>query len=218
TSDLLLTISPKWSGTAEGAIETPIAIRSAIYEPGQAFADTESTENETVVYTLADAKRSLSLAYTAISYIWGDLFKPLRRIVCNGQAMYITSNCHTVPSSPRSLNIPGPSWIDTFRVNQKDVLERNTHVARMGEIFRDPSSTIVSPSEQEHEGVRAPVMSLPELKYAPGEAVDLRQIDAVVSDATDDGGVTWKQATGARKRLTALQPELSMRVRESIMG
>ena len=127
--------------------------------------------------------------------------------------MYIISNCHTVPSSLRSLNIPGPFWIDTLCVNQKDVSERNTHVARMGEM-----STIVALSEQEHEGVRAPEISPPKLKFAPGEAVDPRETDEGMHYKTDDGGVTWKQATGARKSLTVLQPELSMRVRESIMG
>lgn len=78
--------------------------------------------------------------------------------------------------------------------------------------------TIFYLSEQEHEGVRAPEISLPQLKFSPGEAVDPRETDEGMYYKTDDGGVTWKQAKGARTSLTVLQPELSMRVRESIMG
>ncbi|TKA62758.1 hypothetical protein B0A55_11182 [Friedmanniomyces simplex] len=203
----LLTISPYSSGTAELAPDVPIALRGGIHQPGRAYTYGESNESEPIVCTLTDVKRGHPLAYTAISYTWGDASKPLRNIVCNGQAMPVTRNCHTVLSTLRRLGLPGPFWIDALCINQTDVLERNAQVAVMGDIFRDAPLTIVFLCKQEYDGVRAPVVSLPELEYVPGDTNDLKEVaEGELFEMYEV--VVSPQLVEARKTRTILKPEI----------
>ncbi|TKA83438.1 hypothetical protein B0A55_00320 [Friedmanniomyces simplex] len=198
---------PYSSGAADCAPDVPIALRGGIYEPGRAYTYAESNESEPIVCKLTDVKRGYPLAYTAISYTWGDASKPLRNIICDGQAMSVTRNCHTVLSTLRRLGLAGPFWIDALCINQTDVLERNAQVAVMGDVFRDAPLTVVFLCEQDYDGVRAPVVSLPELEYVPGDANDLEELaEGELFEMYEV--VVSPHLVEARKTRTILKPEI----------
>jgi hypothetical protein len=74
-------------------------------------------------------------------------------IICDGQVIKVTSNLrdalHMLANkitSQTPLTMPLPSryyWIDALCVNQQNVLERNSQVAKMAEIFKTAKGVIV---------------------------------------------------------------------------
>jgi hypothetical protein len=106
-------------------------------------------------------------AYTALSYVWGDPNEPRRDINVNGQQFATQPNLHSAlkhlrqcgigvkeqPDPSRPYSCPGlddrsepaiagrwrgkPLWIDAICINQNDILERNSQVLLMGEIYRN---------------------------------------------------------------------------------
>lgn len=71
-------------------------------------------------------------------------------IICDGRLMKVTSNLrdalHMLANSismPLMPKTPTYYWVDALCVDQQNVLERNTQVARMADIFHKASSVVV---------------------------------------------------------------------------
>ncbi|KAK3067502.1 hypothetical protein LTR53_015590 [Teratosphaeriaceae sp. CCFEE 6253] len=173
--------------------------------PGQAYRYADPLGGEPLVCRLTSVNRDQRPEYVAISYTWGNTAQPSAEVCCNDQAMAVTRNCHTVLKTLRRLGLRGPFWIDALCINQAQTEERNAQVALMGETFRQAQSTIVFLCEQEYDGVRAPVVALPELICTPGKQADLEEVSE-----TDlfDFYQQDQRDTGTPAGRTTLKPEI----------
>ncbi len=82
---------------------------------------------------LKEVSLDSSQSYEALSYTW-DGQTPDRSILCHGCTMKITRNCERAllrlrKKSDRCL------WIDSICIDQQSVLEKNTQVPLMAEIY-----------------------------------------------------------------------------------
>lgn len=91
-------------------------------------------------------------SYIALSYAWGNP-KPVRRIICYGQALYVPENTFRVlytisfcaKHSRTALYEQHETltlWIDAICINQSNVLEKNCQVPIMGNIYRNAKGAI----------------------------------------------------------------------------
>ncbi|KAF2028104.1 HET-domain-containing protein, partial [Setomelanomma holmii] len=72
-------------------------------------------------------------SYNALSYVWGDS-RVKESISCNGQRMDVTTN---LADALRTLRPSSATWVwaDAICINQDDVLERNSQVQLMKEVY-----------------------------------------------------------------------------------
>ncbi|KAH7310708.1 heterokaryon incompatibility protein-domain-containing protein [Stachybotrys elegans] len=76
--------------------------------------------------------------YWALSYVWGD---PLERkmILLNGTSFTVTLNLyqalHRLVQEPQHVVDGAKLWVDAICINQCDLAERESEVARMGDIY-----------------------------------------------------------------------------------
>lgn len=76
-----------------------------------------------------------SVAYEALSYVWGeDAQSPRRRIFCEDKTLPVTENCR---AALLQLRTPETRilWIDAICTDQTSLAERNHQVRLMGEIY-----------------------------------------------------------------------------------
>ena len=84
----------------------------------------------------------LLVAYTAISYVWGDP-TPLSRIICNdGGYLSLTASATCILNAIVDVRAPGYFWIDQLCINQEDKREKADQVRMMGEIFASANNVI----------------------------------------------------------------------------
>lgn len=78
--------------------------------------------------------------YHALSYCWGDK-SITTAIELNGQAFYVTLN---LESALRELQRQGITrvWVDAISINQSDLFERSSQIARMGQIYTRAKAVI----------------------------------------------------------------------------
>jgi Heterokaryon incompatibility protein (HET) len=75
--------------------------------------------------------------YEALSYVWGDP-SVTKAIFIDDMLFFVTVNLHAALESLREREPNSPSriiWNDAICINQRDVLERNHQVHRMGDIY-----------------------------------------------------------------------------------
>jgi hypothetical protein len=77
-------------------------------------------------------------SYNAVSYTWAsDL--PDTDVLCNGQRLRVTGNCEAALRQFRNRRIGGPAkkdlWVDSIRICQNHIEERNHQVSIMAEIY-----------------------------------------------------------------------------------
>jgi hypothetical protein len=68
-------------------------------------------------------KLDSDVQYTALSYVWGNLF-PQSWIVCNGNNVPISHNLWEVLSCLQKQEYHGLLWVDAICINQKDNKEK----------------------------------------------------------------------------------------------
>jgi hypothetical protein len=85
---------------------------------------------------------SLSSPYEALSYEWGPE-EPIRSIYLDGVRINIRHNLKALRSI-RYTKTRRTIWVDAICINQDDIIERNTQVAMMSEIYRRASQVLVS--------------------------------------------------------------------------
>ncbi|KAH7372044.1 heterokaryon incompatibility protein-domain-containing protein [Cadophora sp. MPI-SDFR-AT-0126] len=91
--------------------------------------------------TLAEVKVNL-YNYFALSYVWGtDTNDKVVKI--NGLDFNVTLNLESALRNIGNEQDSGLFWIDAICINQNDVLEKNSQVAMMGEIYAAASLTLV---------------------------------------------------------------------------
>ncbi|KAL1843992.1 hypothetical protein VTJ49DRAFT_6396 [Mycothermus thermophilus] len=98
-------------------------------------------------------------AYSALSYTWGSPEDKHYCIFLNGQRFQVRSNLYKILRHLRWLGIGTkktqaeprdsvdkmqrmPLWIDAVCINQDDVLERNSQVLLMGNLYRDAPAVV----------------------------------------------------------------------------
>ncbi|KAK6858249.1 HET-domain-containing protein [Apiospora arundinis] len=84
--------------------------------------------------------------FEALSYVWGARAGD-QPIICDGQRLLVTPNCHSALVQLRRGFRKRTLWIDAICINQRDdevsKQERNHEVARMGEIYRRASCVLI---------------------------------------------------------------------------
>ncbi|KAF7185599.1 Heterokaryon incompatibility protein 6, OR allele [Pseudocercospora fuligena] len=91
---------------------------------------------------LSSCHRSEHPKYTAVSYTWGSVDDKVA-IGVNERELRVTKNCELALKAARSLDEPITVWIDAVCINQQNLAERWTQVARMGDTFRLAEETLV---------------------------------------------------------------------------
>ncbi|EMC96747.1 hypothetical protein BAUCODRAFT_122712 [Baudoinia panamericana UAMH 10762] len=117
---------------------SPRAIRLLYLQPAFRFEEPiEVTLRQTLLHALDDD-------YEALSYVWGAR-KGTISITCDGAALLVTPNCETALHRLRHNNRVRSLWIDAICIDQEDsaesLVERNTQVAMMGEIYSKAQRT-----------------------------------------------------------------------------
>jgi hypothetical protein len=82
-------------------------------------------------------------SYTALSYVWGQSISSRRRIICNGVAFRVTSNCYSALRHLQAKNGTFDIWVDAICINQKDQDEKMHQINLMGDIYSQASITYV---------------------------------------------------------------------------
>jgi Heterokaryon incompatibility protein (HET) len=82
--------------------------------------------------------------YECLSYMWGSPLNP-QSISMDGRIVHVRRNLRDALEAIRpEIGVkPRRVWIDALCINQKDVDERNTQVARMGRIFHNAAKVLV---------------------------------------------------------------------------
>jgi Heterokaryon incompatibility protein (HET) len=84
--------------------------------------------------------------YEALSYVWGDPHTT-RVILLQGSTFRVTGNLYyalrRLRQSRRQSRTNRILWVDAICINQNDVYEKNTQVARMGDIYAKAESVVV---------------------------------------------------------------------------
>jgi hypothetical protein len=75
-----------------------------------------------------------SVAYEALSYVWGDSAL-VRRITVNGCCLNITASLDIALRRLRRQNSDRLLWVDAICINQTDLTERATQVERMAVVY-----------------------------------------------------------------------------------
>jgi len=101
-----------------------------------------------------------TIAYEALSYCWGDP-RDRREITVRAPEQEnrehnfsVTSALHTALQRLRLGDAKRVLWIDAICINQDDLEERSSQVARMKDIYANASSVVVWLGESDHTGNR----------------------------------------------------------------
>jgi hypothetical protein len=84
----------------------------------------------------ANRDDEIYISYEALSYTWGDKL-PDQAVYTGAGKFYITKNVQAIMKELRLK--PGKSrylWIDAICINQDDIVEKNSQVAMMAEIYK----------------------------------------------------------------------------------
>ncbi|KAK5940735.1 hypothetical protein PMZ80_007152 [Knufia obscura] len=80
--------------------------------------------------------------YSALSYCWGGQI-PDHPVLCDGALLNITKNCLDAIMKLRRPQDTITLWIDSICIDQKNMAEKSTQVALMGEIYKHADQVIV---------------------------------------------------------------------------
>jgi hypothetical protein len=126
------------------SLEGENAIRLLIIQPKPYILQGRETLQCDIVHTKLDGfdNDNNELAYTAISYYWGDssMKVPIR---VGDQVLFIGHNLWSALyhlRTPKALKVV---WADGICINQTDVDERNHQVHQMCDIYRTARSTVI---------------------------------------------------------------------------
>ena len=103
--------------------------------PGTNFHDTLDCTLETIL-----SLQKPTPAYVAISYCWGEI-TGYETIRLNGRFHEVPSSAAVVLRQFRGHGLP--LWIDALCINQADIMERNSQVLLMGQIYSSCSECFI---------------------------------------------------------------------------
>ena len=109
--------------------------------------DDDSTPKPEIQAILTTVSLSQKPAYNALSYTWGAPDDPVHRISLNGLHFDVRSNLHGCLMHLQERGMGSkesgvPLWIDAICINQDDVLEKNSQLGMMGDIYRHATSVV----------------------------------------------------------------------------
>jgi hypothetical protein len=80
--------------------------------------------------------------YEALSYTWGENNKN-KAIKCDGNVLSVTSNLYSALRWLRNPDTARVIWIDALCINQDDIPERNSQVAKMSTIYSNAFRVVI---------------------------------------------------------------------------
>lgn len=89
-----------------------------------------------IVCRLVPQKMDQTVAYDALSYVWGDV-KTYKSITINEKPFQIRESLYYALVSLRSVSERKVLWVDAICINQGSVAERNLQVRQMNRIYAD---------------------------------------------------------------------------------
>lgn len=91
--------------------------------------------------------------YEALSYAWGDPQDGEKTILVDGQPFAIRLNLWLFLEQLRRDRSVRVVWVDAICIDQRNTEERNHHVKRMGDIYRNACRTLIwlGPSDQDSD-------------------------------------------------------------------
>ncbi|KAI0444855.1 heterokaryon incompatibility protein-domain-containing protein [Xylaria telfairii] len=103
---------------------------------------TEALRGSLQHISLAQQYDDLIEPYTALSYVWGDP-TPVDRILLDDHELGITANLGAALRDLRDVRRIHRLWVDAICIDQDNIPERSSQVARMGEIYSRANNTII---------------------------------------------------------------------------
>ncbi|KAH6661847.1 heterokaryon incompatibility protein-domain-containing protein, partial [Halenospora varia] len=120
-------------------LREPNSIRLLILQPGPLGSEIRCS----LVYTtVSDCRNDIYDHYTALSYVWGDP-TDTTTIIVDGQPFQATVNLAAALDDLRDDERPLRMWVDAICINQASILERNTQVGLMRDIYSTAQRTVV---------------------------------------------------------------------------
>jgi len=92
--------------------------------------------------------------FEAVSYVWGQQHHGTY-LTCDGRQISITTPVAEMLRRFRLPDRPRRLWIDAICINQRDVLERNSQVGLMGDIYRSAARVLIWLGEEDAQTVDA---------------------------------------------------------------
>lgn len=105
--------------------------------------------------TISDYPLQGAPQYEALSYAWGVLNSSCPTIALSGKTFSISKELNSALRRLRRPDVARPFWIDAICINQGDVAERNSQVARMKDIYRSADRVVAWIGEESSDSNRA---------------------------------------------------------------
>ncbi|KAM6504787.1 hypothetical protein FSOLCH5_015277 [Fusarium solani] len=121
-----------------------------------------------------ESRADEQLSYQALSYVWGNP-KPedLVNIELGGQPAPVTPNLYCALSYLRLASASRLLWIDALCINQANIEERNSQVAKMATIYQRASAVLIFLGEEESNKKRSENLSYADLFTFLNREVDI---------------------------------------------
>ena len=103
---------------------------------------------EVTIVSLLDAPE-----YTALSYVWGSPDR-VDSVTLNGKSLPVTENLYRLLHRARELK-DTYMWVDAICINQEDILERNSQVQLMEDVYSNASKVAAYVGDASKEDVAA---------------------------------------------------------------
>lgn len=103
---------------------------------------------EVTIVSLLDAPE-----YTALSYVWGSPDR-VDSVTLNGKSLPVTENLYRLLHRARELKHTY-MWVDAICINQEDILERNSQVQLMGDVYSNASKVAAYVGDASKENLAA---------------------------------------------------------------
>jgi hypothetical protein len=97
--------------------------------------------SERIQCRLEDAQLGTSVAYEAVSYVWGNS-KRERSIIVDDGILPITKSAYDIIHRRRSIWRDQLIWIDHVCINQDDIVEKASQVELMEDIYKEATRVI----------------------------------------------------------------------------
>jgi hypothetical protein len=118
-------------------------------------------------------------SFAALSYCWGtSIFDA--DLTCNGKTLKITQSLAAALRHIRDQEIALPLWVDQVCINQQDILERNSQVKLMGQIYSKAFKVVIWLGEEDRN------LPLKQRSGQNGKRIGTKQDDGVSGSQLKD--------------------------------
>jgi len=129
---------PAVSGDMGTEMEPPAYTHDTITSEQLRLLRFQPRQGECIQLNISTFDRETAPLYIALSYEWGEAATSDPAIPLGGNRYCIRTNLELfLQQLQRTLGTETWFWCDAICINQSDVPERNAHVQRMGDIYRN---------------------------------------------------------------------------------